>query len=80
MALVVIVCICAVHGTGYHNWDIRPEWFPTWGKATFSQNLAFIPAGTLTKVYRIVTKSTVLLLTETDIYSAYISVPLPFKG
>ncbi|KZM26396.1 uncharacterized protein EKO05_0004787 [Ascochyta rabiei] len=49
-ALVAIVCVCAVYGTGYHNWDIRPEWYPTWGKATFSQNLAFIPATTLTKL------------------------------
>ncbi|KAF9696941.1 hypothetical protein EKO04_004934 [Ascochyta lentis] len=49
-ALVAIVCVCAVYGTGYHNWDIRTEWYPTWGKATFSQNLAFIPATTLTKL------------------------------
>ncbi|KAF2828821.1 hypothetical protein CC86DRAFT_465545 [Ophiobolus disseminans] len=49
-ALVIIVCVCATHGTGYHNWDIRPEWYSTWGKATFSQNLAFAPATTLTKI------------------------------
>ncbi|ORX94675.1 hypothetical protein BCR34DRAFT_608199 [Clohesyomyces aquaticus] len=49
-ALVVIVCICAVHGTGYHSYDVKPEWYPTWAKANWSQTLAFVPAATLTKV------------------------------
>jgi len=62
-ALVVIVCVCAAYGTGYHNWDIRPEWYPTWGKATFSQNLAFVPAATLTKVCCVESKDIIRLLT-----------------
>lgn len=50
VALVAIVCVCARYGTGYHQWDLRPEWSPHWGKATFCQNLAMVLAATFTKV------------------------------
>ena len=50
IALVGIVCVCARYGTGYHQWDLRPEWSPQWGKATFCQNLALVLAATFTKV------------------------------
>ena len=50
VGLVVIVCICARYGIGYHQWDLRPEWSPHWGKATFCQNLALVLPATFTKV------------------------------
>jgi hypothetical protein len=75
-ALVVIVCICAIYGTGYHNWDIRPEWYPTWGRATFSQNLAFVPAATLTKVYHFDSLDFMHLLTTIDIHTIHLSISL----
>ena len=50
VSLVIIVCICAHYGTGYHQWDLRPAWSPHWGKATFCQNLALVLSATFTKV------------------------------
>ncbi|KAK7527103.1 uncharacterized protein IWZ02DRAFT_497556 [Phyllosticta citriasiana] len=43
-------CYSTLYGSGYHTWDVYPEWIYPWGQIDFATYWLFVPSLAITKV------------------------------